>query len=93
MIYQEFECEHIFEQVEKLRKLLQLKEREFSKIKEVRVGSVEQFQGTESRVIIISTVRSSDEFLRMDAIFKLGFLKNPKVANLFSYILTSHFIP
>jgi len=30
-------------------------------------------------VIIISTVRSSQEYLQLDAQFKLGFLKNPKV--------------
>ena len=61
--------------MKKLRKLL-------SKVRgseKVRVGSVEEFQGTESRIIIISTVRSSEEYLKMDAAFKLGFLNNPKV--------------
>ena len=30
-------------------------------------------------MVIISTVRSTDEFLKLDAKHKLGFLRNPKV--------------
>ena len=45
----------------------------------IKVGSVEKFQGEERPIIIISTVRSRDEFLDHDAEFNLGFLKNPKV--------------
>ncbi|XP_041457695.1 putative helicase MOV-10 [Lytechinus variegatus] len=64
-------------QVEKLRQVL--KKRRFDDIK---VGSVEEFQGQERMVIIISTVRSTKaEYIEMDIDFKLGFLKNPKRFN------------
>lgn len=44
-----------------------------------QVGSVEEFQGQERRIILISTVRSCSEYFQLDQTFKLGFLKNPKV--------------
>ena len=61
-------------QVQKIRQVLR-----DPKFEEVTVGSVEEFQGQERRVIIISTVRSNTEHLPLDYEFKLGFLKNPKV--------------
>ena len=45
------------------------------------VGSTEQFQGQERRVIILSTVRASQEFVESDARHSLGFLSNKKRFN------------
>jgi len=63
-------------QAQKLRRLLRSVGYE-----DCKVGSVDEFQGTERRVIIISTVRSSVQFLDFDARHQLGFLTNPKRFN------------
>ncbi|CAI9108746.1 OLC1v1008426C1 [Oldenlandia corymbosa var. corymbosa] len=47
----------------------------------VKVGSVEQFQGQEKEVIIVSTVRSTIKHNDFDRIHYLGFLSNPKRFN------------
>uniref|UniRef100_A0A6J0SIU3 RNA helicase n=1 Tax=Pogona vitticeps TaxID=103695 RepID=A0A6J0SIU3_9SAUR len=50
-------------------------------IKDLKVGSVEEFQGQERRVVLISTVRSSNRYSAFHDEFHLGFLKNPKRFN------------
>lgn len=47
----------------------------------VKVGSVEQFQGQERRIIIISTVRSTIKHNEFDRVHNLGFLSNPRRFN------------
>ncbi|KAG8370233.1 hypothetical protein BUALT_Bualt14G0095700 [Buddleja alternifolia] len=47
----------------------------------IKVGSVEQFQGQEKQVIIISTVRSTIKHNEFDRVHYLGFLSNPRRFN------------
>ncbi|CAN1285358.1 Probable RNA helicase SDE3 [Linum perenne] len=47
----------------------------------VKVGSVEQFQGQEREVIIVSTVRSTVKHNDFDTTYSLGFLSNPRRLN------------
>ena len=63
-------------QAQKIRKLL-----DHNNYKDVKVGSVETFQGQERRCIIVSTVRADVEHLSSDAKFNLGFVANAKRFN------------
>uniref|UniRef100_A0A673J831 RNA helicase n=1 Tax=Sinocyclocheilus rhinocerous TaxID=307959 RepID=A0A673J831_9TELE len=67
-------------QVEKIRKALNTVA-ELNKWKDIKVGSVEEFQGQERKVIIVSTVRSSVNYVKMDQDFNIGFLSNEKRFN------------
>ncbi|XP_053341140.1 RNA helicase Mov10l1 isoform X2 [Clarias gariepinus] len=63
-------------QVEKIRLLLHR-----VGLADIKVGSVEEFQGQEFLVIILSTVRSNEELPSNDLQNALGFLSNPKRFN------------
>ncbi|XP_043977046.1 putative helicase mov-10-B.1 isoform X1 [Gambusia affinis] len=70
-------------QVEKIQKALKSLKTlsHWTDPKELKVGSVEEFQGQERNIIIISTVRSSVSYVKMDTDFNIGFLSNEKRFN------------
>ncbi|KAK0492593.1 RNA helicase [Armillaria luteobubalina] len=52
-----------------------------SKLENISVGSVEEFQGQERRIVIISTVRSCSDFVASDIRRSLGFVASPQRFN------------
>ncbi|XP_070704660.1 putative helicase mov-10-B.1 [Pempheris klunzingeri] len=70
-------------QVEKIQKALKSVTAlsRWSDLSELKVGSVEEFQGQERKIIMVSTVRSSMNYVKMDKDFNIGFLSNEKRFN------------
>ncbi|KAL9447579.1 hypothetical protein AB3S75_015116 [Citrus x aurantiifolia] len=64
------------QQVLKIKKVLETWD-----MPDVKVGTVEQFQGQEREVIIVSTVRSTVKHNEFDRTYCLGFLSNPRRFN------------
>uniref|UniRef100_A0A8C7NET0 RNA helicase n=1 Tax=Oncorhynchus mykiss TaxID=8022 RepID=A0A8C7NET0_ONCMY len=75
--------EHLPKEVEKIQNALNFVKElsQWKDIKELKVGSVEEFQGQERKIIMVSTVRSSINYVKMDQDFNIGFLTNEKRFN------------
>ncbi|KAL2090820.1 hypothetical protein ACEWY4_013083 [Coilia grayii] len=67
-------------QVEKIKKALR-SVKDLEQWSDIKVGSVEEFQGQERLIIMVSTVRSSVNYVKMDQDFNIGFLTNEKRFN------------
>ena len=63
-------------QVEKIRFMI-----DTMNLPKTKVGSVEEFQGQERKIIIVSTVRSVEGLVGFDIKHHIGFLSNPKRYN------------
>lgn len=46
-----------------------------------KIGTVEEFQGQERNIILVSTVRSSSNIVKQDKLYHLGFVKSTKRMN------------
>jgi helicase MOV-10 len=66
-------------QAQKIR--LALETQDIKDVKDIKVGSVESFQGQERRCIILSTVRAETEHISSDVRYNLGFVANEKRFN------------
>lgn len=64
------------QQVKLIRKLL-----DDAGMKQPKCGSVEEFQGQERKIILVSTVRSSSNLINSDKRHYLGFVGNSKRLN------------
>lgn len=64
-------------QVKEIRELLEAELKENMP----KIGSVEEFQGQERNVIVISTVRSNVNNIDTDTKYNMGFVKNAKRMN------------
>uniref|UniRef100_A0A667Y207 RNA helicase n=1 Tax=Myripristis murdjan TaxID=586833 RepID=A0A667Y207_9TELE len=70
-------------QVQKIRYAIGLEKKDIKMegLENIKVGSVEDFQGEESEVILVSTVRSDAKYIKEDQKFNLGFVYNEKRFN------------
>ncbi|KAM7006470.1 putative helicase mov-10-B.1 [Tautogolabrus adspersus] len=70
-------------QVEKIRQALKSVSnlKRLGDLGELKVGCVEEFQGQERKIIMVSTVRSSNSYVKMDKDYNIGFLANDKRFN------------
>lgn len=67
-------------QVKKIREKLN-KDKDEDGVNLPKVGTVEEFQGQERKIILLSTVRTKDQQLKTDKRYSLGFVDNPKRMN------------